>query len=271
MKQITTEECKQIMLDILIDIDTFCRQNNIEYFLEGGTAIGAIRHKGYIPWDDDIDIAMTRPNYERFIHTFGGAYSHLDLFAPELDANYFASYANVCDNRTLLEEELFEHRGYDIGVKVDIFPIDACEDNIRVCNRWHYIVRMIDNILSRRHRNMAYTWKHNKINFITCSLVRLLTYPIKYRTWMRWLLKIVTRCNYSTANYAYHASLPYKKVTRCPKKVFEEYADVEFEGHKIRHLKDYDTHLRTIFGDYMQLPPVEQRVGHHGFTAYWKD
>ena len=65
MKQMSTEECKQVMLDILIKIDTFCRQNNIEYFLEGGTSIGAIRHKGYIPWDDDIDIAMTRPNYER--------------------------------------------------------------------------------------------------------------------------------------------------------------------------------------------------------------
>lgn len=271
MRIMTTEECKQTMLDILIKIDSFCRQNNIEYFLEGGTAIGAIRHKGYIPWDDDIDIAMTRPNYERFIHTFGGAFNHLDLYAPELDANYYASYANVCDNRTFLKEDLFDHRGYDIGVKVDIFPIDACEDDIKVCNRWHYVVRFIDNILSRRHRNMEYTWKHKKLNYITCMIVRIISSPIKYRTWMHWLLKIVTRCDYSTANYAYHASLPYKKVTRCPKKVFEEYVDVEFEEHMVRHLKDYDTHLRTIFGDYMQLPPVEERVGHHGYTAYWKD
>jgi len=88
---------------------------------------------------------------------------------------------------------------------------------------------------------------------------------------MRWLLKIATRCDYSTANYAYHAVLPYKNLTRCPKKVFEEYVDVEFEGHVVRNLKDYDTHLRAIFGDYMQLPPEEQRVGHHGITAYWKD
>lgn len=271
MRQMTTEEFKQVMLDILIKIDSFCRQNNIEYFLEGGTAIGAIRHKGYIPWDDDIDIAMTRPNYERFIHSFGGVYDHLDLFAPELDANYYASYANVCDNRTLLEEDMFVHMGYDLGVKVDIFPIDACEDDIKVCNRWHYVIRIIDNILSRRHRNMEYTWKHNKFNYFTCTIVRVLTSPIKYKTWMHWLLKIVTRCDYPTANYAYHASLPYKKVTRCPKKVFEEYVDVEFEGYIVRNLKDFDTHLRTIFGDYMQLPPVEERVGHHGFTAYWKD
>ena len=271
MKELSTEELKQIMLDELIVVDEFCRKNGIEYFLEGGTGIGAVRHKGYIPWDDDIDIAMTRPNYERFIHTFGGYCAHLNLYAPELDENFYAAYANVCDNRTVLFENQFDYRGYDIGVKIDVFPIDGCEDDIRVCKRWHILVRMLDNILSRRHRNMRYTWRTNKWNYLTCTIVRLLTSPIKYRTFMRWLLRIVKRCDYEKANYAYHASLPYKSVTRCPKYVWENYVDVEFEGHKVRDLRESDIHLSTIFGDYMQLPPEEQRTPHHNFIAYWKD
>lgn len=271
MRELSAEELKQIMLDELMAVDEFCRKNGIEYFLEGGTGIGAIRHKGYIPWDDDIDIAMTRPNYEQFIHSFSGYNKHLNLFAPELDENFYASYANICDSRTVLKEDMFDYRGFDIGVKIDVFPIDGCEDNICICNRWHYVVRILDNILSRRHRNMRYTWRHNKLNFFTCALVRLLTSPIRYRTLMRWLLRIVKRCDYTKANYAYHAALPYKRVTRCPKQVWEKYVDVVFEGHIVRNLRDYDTHLRTIFGDYMQLPPESERVSHHGFTAYWKD
>lgn len=271
MRELNTAELKQVMLDELLVVDEFCRKNGIEYFLEGGTGIGAIRHKGYIPWDDDIDIAMTRPNYERFIRSFNGYCDHLTLFAPELDNNFYASYANVCDNRTLLQEDMFDHRGYNLGVKIDIFPIDGCEDDINVCNRWHSLVRLLDNILSRRHRNMRYVWQHNKWNYFTCAFVRVLTSPIRYRTLMRWLLKIVKRCDYATANYSYHAALPYKRVTRCAKEVWENYVDVEFEGHMVRNLRDYDTHLRTIFGDYMQLPPESERVCHHGFTAYWKD
>ena len=271
MRELSTAELKKVMLDSLLVVDDFCRKNGIEYFLEGGTSIGAVRHKGYIPWDDDIDIAMTRPNYERFIHTFGGYCDHLSLFAPELDENFYASYANVCDNRTVLFENLFEHRGYDVGVKIDIFPIDGCEDDMRVCKRWHVLVRVLSNILSRRNRNMRYVWHHNKWNFFTCAIVRLLTLPIKYCTIMHWFLRIVKRCDYTKANYAYHASLPYKKVTRCPKQVWEEYIDMDFEGYKVRNLKYFDTHLRAIFGDYMQLPPEPERVCHHGFTAYWKD
>lgn len=271
MRELTTEELKQVMLDELLVVDEFCRKNSIEYFLEGGTGIGAVRHKGYIPWDDDIDIAMTRPNYERFIHSFNGYCNHLSLYAPELDGNFYASYANVCDKRTVLHEDMFKHRGFDIGVKIDIFPIDGCEDEMQVCKRWHILVRLLANVISRRNRNMQFVWKHNKLNFFTCAFVRLLSSPIKFCWLMHWLLSVVKRCDYSKAKYAYHASLPYQRVTRCPKQVWEEYVDIEFEGHMVRDLKDYDTHLRTIFGDYMQLPPESERVCHHGFTAYWKD
>ena len=110
MKQLTIKEILQVQLDILRDVDAFCRQNKIDYFLVGGTGIGAVRHGGYIPWDDDIDIGMTRPNYDRFLSSFNGNYGNLELYAPEIDLNYYAPYANVCDNRTLLFEGANGHR-----------------------------------------------------------------------------------------------------------------------------------------------------------------
>ena len=125
MKQLTIKELLQVQLDILRDVDAFCRQNQIDYFLVGGTGIGAVRHGGYIPWDDDIDIGMTRPNYDRFLSSFNGNYSNLELYAPEIDLNYYAPYANVCDNRTLLFEGANGHRKDKIGVKIDIFPFDG--------------------------------------------------------------------------------------------------------------------------------------------------
>ena len=89
MKAILPEELNVIQLDILDDIHQFCVNNNIRYSLAFGSLIGAIRHHGYIPWDDDIDIMMPRPDYDVFINSFNGAYKHLVVAAPELDWNYY--------------------------------------------------------------------------------------------------------------------------------------------------------------------------------------
>ena len=100
-----------MQVDILAAVDKFCEQNNIRYSLSSGTLIGAIRHNGYIPWDDDIDLMMPRADYDRFISTFNGVVEHLSVMAPELNANYYAPYANVYDNRTHLNEGCNGHRG----------------------------------------------------------------------------------------------------------------------------------------------------------------
>ena len=129
MRRITDKELLQLQLNILRDVNLFCRETGIEYFLVGGTAIGAIRHGGYIPWDDDIDIGMTRLNYNKFLQTFNGAYNNLKVFSPELDKNWYAPYANVCDIRTILYEGSNGHNGMEVGVKIDIFPYDAIPVN----------------------------------------------------------------------------------------------------------------------------------------------
>ena len=93
MRLISFEEHKKIQLSILRDIDVFCQKNQIKYFLAFGTLLGAIRHKGFIPWDDDIDIAMPRPDYNKFILSFNGMVDNLKVLAPEIDLDYYAPYA----------------------------------------------------------------------------------------------------------------------------------------------------------------------------------
>ena len=272
MIEIDIEEIKQIQLDILIKIDEFCRRNGIPYFLAAGTGIGAARHHGYIPWDDDIDIAMTRPNYERFIHSFNGFAEHLSLYAPELDWNYYAPYANVCDNRTLLLEGAIGHRGQEIGVKVDVFPIDGTTDNHIYSVIRHKFVRLLDQIMSRKRRDMSIVWRTDKWKFCTCLLVRTIFYFISYTTLQKIVHRIGTKFPFETSSQAYNiVSSDYKLPVQCRREVYEQYIDVSFEGYTLMTIKDYDTYLSALFGNYMQLPPEEQRVGHHGFTAYWKD
>lgn len=267
MKEIGIDELKKLQLDILLSVHDFCIKNQIEYSLAAGTLIGAIRHKGYIPWDDDIDICMTRPNYDRFINSFNGTYKNLHVLAPELNWNYYAPYANVCDIRTILNERANGHRGIEVGVKIDVFPIDGTSNSLQgyrfLCNKiydYNYIMSYKRYILSKgkfpynikvlfkklQHCFTSYAYLQKKIHRLSLSndfdkaeFVSLMVFdPIAFRA---------------------------------PQKIFEEYVDVEFEGYKLRSVKYFDLFLSLRYGDYMKLPPIEQQVPHHGFTAYWKD
>ena len=272
MRELFLEELKQIQLDMVVKIDEFCRKNGIKYFLAGGTGIGAARHKGYIPWDDDIDIAMTRPNYEKFIHSFNGFDKNLVVYASELDWNYYAPYANVCDNRTILSEGAIGHRGQELGVKVDVFPIDGTTDNYISSVIRHKFTKLLTQIMSRKRRDMSIVWRTDKWKFFTCLVVQTLFCWISYTTLQKMVYRIGIKYPFETSQYAYNiVSSDYNHPVSCRRETYEQYIDVPFEGHTLMTIKDYDTYLTRVYGDYMQLPPVEQRVGHHGFTAYWKD
>lgn len=271
MRIVSDEELKKLQLDILKSVDSYCRANHIEYFISSGTAIGAVRHHGYIPWDDDIDIAMTRPNYDRFIHSFNGAFDNLYVLAPELDWNYYAPYANVCDSRTILNEGFNGHRGMEIGCKIDIFPIDGISSDINEYRRDKEKVHKMWRIMDCKRYILPLLWKENKRAFFTTILKRLLTCWVSYSSVQKKLHSLVTSHPFEKADYAIDIVFPWKRDVLCERCVYEETMDIDFEGQTVRIMKNYDRYLTQKYGDYMQLPPEEQRIAHHGFTAFWKN
>ena len=105
MKKIETEEMKKLELDMLIDVAKFCDENDIRYYLSGGTLLGAVRHKGFIPWDDDIDISMPRPDYLKFVSTYNGSSEFYQVQSIENNDKYWRTFAKVFDTRTYLKED----------------------------------------------------------------------------------------------------------------------------------------------------------------------
>lgn len=260
MRPITeVKELRQIQIAILDQVVAFCDENGINYSLAGGTLIGALRHKGYIPWDDDIDLYLPREDYDRFVEKWKDT-SHLVMLNPNRTKRYLYTFTKIVDSRTILEEN--EVPGYQIGVYVDVFPIDFVPDDERKRHRQFKFMKlaykmrrckMQSNYLDNLFHYLCYRYFPLPLGFINSMIEHIL--------WRKPKSSLV--CNVTDANFGEKGIFP----ARC----YEgEYAYVTFEGKKYKAMPGYEEYLRTIYGDYMQLPPVEQRE-HHWFKAYWKD
>ncbi len=267
MKAILPEELNVIQLDILDDIHQFCVNNNIRYSLAFGSLIGAIRHHGYIPWDDDIDIMMPRPDYDVFINSFNGAYNHLVVAAPELDWNYYAPYANVYDNRTLLLEGANGHRGLELGIKIDVFPIDGTPESNTDYEQLRHTIWHLNGVLYAKRRRLkldkrSLPYIKTRIKYCYKSYVRL----------QKEIARLLASHPYPTSSFVDELAFnPYlNSSSRVPASVFDKYINVSFEDRHYLVISAYDSFLSNVYGDYMKLPPKEKRIPHHGFTAFWK-
>ena len=146
MKKIVNLEHKHIMLQIMDSIDEYCRKNDINYFMMGGTLLGAVRHKGFIPWDDDLDIGMLREDYEKFISSYTDPNGINRLICFENDNKYHLPFAKVIDTRTELVEEVPD--SIHLGVYVDVFPFDNLPGKYKEACRYASKVKKYDLLLS---------------------------------------------------------------------------------------------------------------------------
>ena len=271
MQEIDLLQQKKIMIDIMIKVDEFCNKNNINYFLADGTMIGAARHKGFIPWDDDIDIMMPRSDYEFFIKAFPGSYENLALASP-YDESPMYYYAKVYDKRTIKIEELVYGTHKPLGIDIDVFPIDGEPDNYDVFMRDYYrrkkILGRYCRIVALR-TNKECSFKQKVKNVVAEIWKKTIAPDIK--TLIDEYNCIAKKYNYDNSNYVGEISVYGGKTSRHKKEIFNGYTLIEFEGHKFRAPLDYKTYLTDKYGDYMKLPPESERVTHHNYKAYWKD
>lgn len=265
MKEIGIEELKKLQLDILIKIRDFCDHKGIMYYLAYGTLLGAVRHKGYIPWDDDIDIMMPRADYNRFLREFNGFYKELEVRAPELDLSYYAPYANVMDNRTLLVEPTLRHN--DIGVKVDIFPIDNVPDEKKLYENICKRSGILNRIRHSKIVNLNYYTGVKKLKFFVKKMMSLHKSLEKVQ---KGLIELGNTYNNMSCEFVDCITFITIKNRKFPKKCIEGFEYVIFEKEKFKAPNDYGICLTALFGNYMQLPPEEKRIAHHNFQAYWK-
>ena len=123
------QELRSIQMGVLDEVHRFCEEHGLRYFLSSGTLIGAVRHQGYIPWDDDIDIYMPRKDYEKFLASYRDERGVYRAINPQTEAHYYYTFAKVVDQRTKMIED--ETEGYEIGVYMDIFPVDYVTDDVQ--------------------------------------------------------------------------------------------------------------------------------------------
>lgn len=272
MKILTNQDIKQVSLQVLSEIDSICRENKIEYSLAYGSLLGAIRHSGFIPWDDDIDIFMRRADYEHFLKVACDKNRTFELKSIHTDDKYYYLFAKASSLDTKVVEENSNRFNCQLGVSIDIFPIDGLgntEDEAKTHLKKHRFNR---NII------VATNWK----KFFRSKTRSVLVEPFRFMFFL--ISRLGKHRKLLSTIEDYYSSIDINKSLFCGNsvdnnygdreillsEVVSEYEDVEFEGRRYRKIKHHDEYLKTIYGDYMQLPPKEKRVTHHSFKAYWK-
>lgn len=263
MRKIEFEEAKSIELEILKNIASFCDKHNLRYYLTYGTLIGAIRHKGFIPWDDDIDIQMPQKDYEQFIKLF--KHPHLKAIVPGTPMAKH-TFVKVIDTRTVKMEPGFDYSNGYLGIDVDIFPLDGTPENDAEFETWY---KQLMNYYKKYYYSTQ-TMKGSLKHKLKLAAWRLILRSPDY--YLNQIKKLHDQYSYEDCKYVGSITCLYDSPkNRVPKTCFESTVDVEFEGYTFKAPVGYDYLLTHIYGDYMKLPPIEQQVTHHSNNTFWKD
>lgn len=269
MKEITPQELRTLQMEILSFVDDLCQKNGLRYSLCGGTLLGAVRHKGYIPWDDDIDIFLPRPDYEKLIAIVSEMNSKFKALNSAREKNCFITFSKIINANTVLIEA-FDRNIKELGVYVDVFPVDGLPNDEKTREKYWNKIRKIKNLNS-----CVYTKKIKGENFIKGILRKIIFFYFFINKNKNPISKKINRTaiknDYETSEFIACSVFGYDTKEQMPKFAFEETIDLDFEGKKFKALKGYDIYLSGIYGNYMQLPPKEKQVAKHDFVAYWKD
>lgn len=250
---------QRIGLEMLLEVDRICRKNNIRYSLDGGTLLGAVRHKGYIPWDDDVDIIFLRREYVKFRKACRRDLDTTRFFLQDYqtDPHYRWGYAKLRRNGTSFLRPGQEHLKQRDGVYIDIFVVDNVPDG------WLY--RRLHHFLCFVVRKGLYSvvGKDSAHSPFMRALYRAMS-SVPRDEYFRMRNRLAKPLAKKRTELISHYTFEYPKHCRygLPRECFDEMIEMEFEGYHFPGFKNYDLYLGTYYGDYMTLPPKEKQVSH---------
>lgn len=256
---IEIDEVKKIELDILKHLKKICDENNIKFFLGAGTLIGAVRHKGFIPWDDDIDVFMFRDDYNKLINIFNntGKYKLLSL---ETSSDYYLPFMKLVDSTTKVNDDVLKPLN-DLGIWVDIFPLDYYDEKLNI--------KKLQILESKNVVSQNIYFKKSTGNFFR-TLIKRIFYILYHnknpRNYAIKINNILNKQKIPTKECCIGFSLCFPK-DKWPTEFFEQQELLEFEGELMPCPKQYREILTIRYGDFMKLPPENEQVNHHTLNA----
>ncbi len=260
MDQETLKKLHNTQQEILDEFVKVCENNNLQYFLIGGTLLGAVRHKGFIPWDDDLDVAMTRKEYNKFLEIAEKEISPKYMIDNiNTNSKYYLSFTKIRNKNTIFEQDVQVKYDGPKGVWIDIFPLDETKN---INSKITFIQKKIGATLARLvlYKNYVIMGKLKPLKWLIGRFIFL-----KNKTIINWIDKIYQLQNDKQQNeYVINFPSAYTIKRETNEKInYFPASKVEFEGKMYNAPKDYDKVLKRVFGNYMELPPEEQRITHN--------
>ena len=255
---VTTERKKlwAIILDLIMEFDKICKKHDITYYLDGGSLIGAVRHNGFIPWDDDIDVVMPREDFDRFVK-LGNEFAHpYFLQTPYSDPECFYSFAKVRNSNTTALSKLFRYQRFNHGIWISIFPLDKFSLNKECEEAYSKICKLTYDLSTYMRMKNPYLDEKNK------SRVKLFPGCNPLKTYEE-IQRLASQFNNNETDYWGTLVLTIREFRRkaLPLKSYKESLH-KFEFLELPIPSDYDSVLTLEYGNYMELPPIEERYAH---------
>lgn len=263
LRRVTPDEQRAVLLELMTELDRWCTARNLTYYLYAGTLLGAVRHQGFIPWDDDIDVMMPRADYEVLCRDFPTT-GDVHQVSPNTARTYPYAYAKICRAGTLVREDVVLAPADRFGINIDVIPIDRVSRH-PARFRWHARMAMAVRALLLLKVVEARSAPTPRVRRgLRVAQVLLRPVPTRWLTRTRTTVARVVRRHTGTSGMLV-ASVPWSLADSD----LEPATDVSFEGLLLPGPANPDALLSQVYGDYMALPPEDRRIPPHPSTAYW--
>lgn len=259
-RKLSLDEIKSVELSLLQKFDYFCNEYGLKYVLDGGTLIGAVRHDGFIPWDDDIDVSMPFPDFLKFVELYKTENKDSDVeLLYGVDNPYGFHFGKFIDKRTIVNSGFREDKRL-YSVWIDVFPMYSIDDDDELAQA------KIDKILKYYSR----TWLClcTKFRNPIRKLFHILFNDLIRKYYMNKINTLLFEHEYGSTKRIRCTPVVCNKLIPAGNDHFENRIKMKFEGHEFYAPKDYDAYLTRIYGNYMELPPEDKRTS-HAIEAYW--